>query len=60
MTSEKLMMRMTEGMMLDLRYDGIRAAIVMPGSVNTDFSHVGQDRQNCVPVVIADGHVDPA
>ena len=36
---------MTEAMMLDLRYDGIRAAIIMPGSVNTDFSHVGQDRQ---------------
>jgi len=36
---------MTEAMMLDLRYDGIRAAIVMPGSVNTDFSHVGEDRQ---------------
>jgi len=29
---------MTEAMMLDLRYEGIRTAILMPGSVNTDFS----------------------
>jgi NAD(P)-dependent dehydrogenase (short-subunit alcohol dehydrogenase family) len=35
---------MSEAMMLDLRYDGIRTAIVMPGSVNTDFSHQGEDR----------------
>jgi NADP-dependent 3-hydroxy acid dehydrogenase YdfG len=46
---------MTEAMMLDLRYDGIRAAIVMPGSVNTDFSHVGQDRQWAIqPQDVAD------
>ena len=29
---------MTEAMMLDLRYEGIRTTILMPGSVNTDFS----------------------
>lgn len=46
---------MTEAMMLDLRYDGVRAAIVMPGSVNTDFSHVGQDRQWAIqPQDVAD------
>ncbi len=28
---------MTEAMMLDLRYDGIRVSLVMPGSVNTEF-----------------------
>lgn len=28
---------MTEAMMLDLRHDGIRVSIVMPGSVNTEF-----------------------
>jgi NAD(P)-dependent dehydrogenase (short-subunit alcohol dehydrogenase family) len=32
---------MTEAMMLDLRYEGIRTAILMPGSVNTDFSDHG-------------------
>ncbi len=36
---------MTEAMMLDLRYDDIRTAIVMPGSVNTDFNQRGEDRQ---------------
>ncbi|HKK93561.1 MAG TPA: SDR family oxidoreductase [Longimicrobiales bacterium] len=35
---------MTEAMMLDLRYDGIRAAIVMPGSVNTGFAEGDEDR----------------
>jgi NAD(P)-dependent dehydrogenase (short-subunit alcohol dehydrogenase family) len=29
---------MTEAMMLDLRHSGIRVSIIMPGSVNTDFS----------------------
>lgn len=28
---------LTEAMMLDLRWDGIRVTIVMPGSVNTEF-----------------------
>lgn len=28
---------MTEAMMLDVRYDGVRVSIVMPGSVNTHF-----------------------
>ena len=28
---------MTEAMMLDLRYEGIRTSIIMPGSVNTEF-----------------------
>ncbi len=28
---------MTEAMMLDLRHEGIRVSIVMPGSVNTEF-----------------------
>jgi NAD(P)-dependent dehydrogenase (short-subunit alcohol dehydrogenase family) len=32
---------MTEAMMLDLRPLGIRVSIVMPGSVNTDFSGHG-------------------
>lgn len=32
---------MTEAMMLDLRYEGIRTSIVMPGSVNTGFSDHG-------------------
>jgi 3-oxoacyl-[acyl-carrier protein] reductase len=32
---------MTEAMMLDLRGLGIRVSIVMPGSVNTDFSGTG-------------------
>lgn len=30
---------LTEAMMLDLRHDGIRVCIVMPGSVDTAFSH---------------------
>jgi len=30
---------MTEAMMLDLRHVGIRVSIIMPGSVNTSFSH---------------------
>lgn len=32
---------MTEAMMLDLRYEGIRTSIIMPGSVNTGFSPSG-------------------
>ena len=32
---------MTEAMMLDLRYEGIRTSIIMPGSVNTGFSDHG-------------------
>jgi len=32
---------MTEAMMLDLRHEGIRVSLVMPGSVDTDFSHPG-------------------
>ena len=32
---------MTEAMMLDLRHEGIRVSIVMPGSVDTAFSHPG-------------------
>jgi short-subunit dehydrogenase len=28
---------MSEAMMLDLRYEGIRVSLVMPGSVQTDF-----------------------
>jgi NAD(P)-dependent dehydrogenase (short-subunit alcohol dehydrogenase family) len=32
---------MTEAMMLDLRQHGIRVSIVMPGTVNTDFSGHG-------------------
>ncbi len=28
---------MTEAMMIDLRYDGIRTSIIMPGSVDTEF-----------------------
>jgi NAD(P)-dependent dehydrogenase (short-subunit alcohol dehydrogenase family) len=29
---------MTEAMMLDLRYEGVRVSLIMPGSVNTPFS----------------------
>jgi len=32
---------MSEAMMLDLRHQGIRVSIVLPGSVDTDFSHPG-------------------
>lgn len=32
---------LSEAMMLDLRHDGIRVSIVMPGSVDTGFSHPG-------------------
>jgi len=32
---------MTEAMMLDLRHDGVRVSLVMPGSVDTAFSHPG-------------------
>lgn len=35
---------MTEAMMLDLRHEGIRTSIVMPGSVNTDFSENPEDK----------------
>jgi NAD(P)-dependent dehydrogenase (short-subunit alcohol dehydrogenase family) len=35
---------MTEAMMLDLRHDGIRVSLVMPGSVDTGFSHPGGER----------------
>ena len=28
---------MTEAMMLDLRYEGVRVSLIMPGSVNTEF-----------------------
>jgi len=28
---------MSEAMMLDLRYEGIRVSLIMPGSVATDF-----------------------
>lgn len=32
---------MTEATMLDLRHQGVRVSVVMPGSVDTDFSHPG-------------------
>lgn len=32
---------MTEATMLDHRYEGVRAVIIAPGSVNTDFGHTG-------------------
>lgn len=32
---------LTEAMMLDLRHDGVRVCLVMPGSVDTAFSHPG-------------------
>jgi NAD(P)-dependent dehydrogenase (short-subunit alcohol dehydrogenase family) len=37
---------MTEAMMLDLRHDGIRVSIIMPGSINTAFNdrEPGPDR----------------
>lgn len=35
---------MTEAMMIDLRYDGIRTSIIMPGSVNTGFNDHSGDR----------------
>jgi len=33
---------MTEALMLDVRYAGVRVSIVMPGSVNTDFGGRGR------------------
>lgn len=36
---------MTEAMMIDLRYDGIRTSIIMPGSVNTTFNDHDGDRE---------------
>lgn len=33
---------MTEAMMIDLRHDGIRTSIIMPGSVNTGFGGQGE------------------
>lgn len=35
---------MTEAMMIDLRYEGIRTSIIMPGSVNTGFNDHAGDR----------------
>ena len=35
---------MTEAMMIDLRYEGIRTSIIMPGSVNTGFNDNSGDR----------------
>ena len=35
---------MTEAMMIDLRYEGIRTSIIMPGSVNTGFNDHSGDR----------------
>lgn len=35
---------MTEALMLDLRYEGIRTSIIMPGSVNTGFNDHDGDR----------------
>ena len=34
---------MSEAMMLDVRYDGVRVSIVMPGSVNTPFNDRDQE-----------------
>jgi 3-oxoacyl-[acyl-carrier protein] reductase len=34
---------MTEAMMLDLRHEGIRVSVIMPGSVNTHFFEDGPD-----------------
>ncbi len=46
---------MTEAMMLDLRHEGIRVSIVMPGSVNTDFG-LGNNRPWAIqPEDIAQG-----
>ena len=36
---------MSEAMMLDLRFEGIRVSIVMPGSVQTDFGGRGASRK---------------
>lgn len=32
---------LSEAMMLDLRHDGVRVSLIMPGSVDTSFSHPG-------------------
>lgn len=37
---------MTEAMMLDLRYEGIRVSIVMPGSVDTSFGQGPPDEKS--------------
>ncbi len=45
---------MTEAMMLDLRHDGIRTSILMPGSVNTAFGgHDGEREWTLQPDDIA-------
>lgn len=36
---------MSEAMMLDLRYEGIRVSIVMPGSVQTEFGDGGSSKK---------------
>lgn len=36
---------MTEALMLDLRYEGIRTSIIMPGSVNTGFNDHDGERE---------------
>ncbi len=51
---------MTEAMMLDLRHDGIRVSIIMPGSINTGFNDrkPGPDRawalgsEDCAAAVV--------
>ena len=35
---------MSEAMMLDLRHDGVRVSLIMPGSVDTGFSHPGGEK----------------
>jgi 3-oxoacyl-[acyl-carrier protein] reductase len=37
---------LSDAAMLDLRHEGIRVAIVMPGSVATDFGHPAADRDD--------------
>jgi 3-oxoacyl-[acyl-carrier protein] reductase len=36
---------MSEAMMLDLRFDGVRVSIVMPGSVQTDFGGLSSTKK---------------
>jgi NAD(P)-dependent dehydrogenase (short-subunit alcohol dehydrogenase family) len=41
---------MTEAMMLDVRHDGVRVSIIMPGSVNTAFGDEEQKEERSWPL----------
>jgi NAD(P)-dependent dehydrogenase (short-subunit alcohol dehydrogenase family) len=41
---------LTEAMMLDVRYDGVRVSVIMPGSVNTGFRGKTQSAERSWPL----------